>query len=280
MPDPLIPPLTPHAPDTAALDLATVVRALGPTACRVDIDALPSCESTNSTLMAQAEAGAPSGRVVVADMQTAGRGRRGRHWIASPGDSLTFSLLWRFPPQSPAPAALSLAVGVALARAIEAVSGQAIQLKWPNDLLHDNRKLGGILTELQPGNLRSAVIGIGLNLRLPASLPAEIAEASTALDTLIDLPRRDVVLAACLRHLIEVLDAYAINGFAPLHGEWQAHHAWPGEAVRISGGSETIEGRCHGIDMDGNLLIETPAGLRSVSTGDVSLRRATAEPRP
>jgi biotin-[acetyl-CoA-carboxylase] ligase BirA-like protein len=130
---------------------------------RFDIDVLDSCDSTNAVLLARAEAGAPSGTVVIANEQTAGRGRRGRSWFASRGDSLTFSLLWRFAPGT-APAGLSLAVGLAVAQALEKVGAGGTALKWPNDILKDGRKLGGILVELLPGAPHAAVIGIGINL--------------------------------------------------------------------------------------------------------------------
>jgi BirA family biotin operon repressor/biotin-[acetyl-CoA-carboxylase] ligase len=264
----------PHPP--ACLDLPAVAAQLGGTACRFDIAALAVCDSTNTELLRRAEAGAPSGSVIVADQQRAGRGRRGRTWHASPGDSLTFSLLWRFPPESSAPAALSLAVGVALARALEALGASEVRLKWPNDLLLAGRKLGGILIELQPGAVRSAIIGAGINLKLPPDLPPDVAPLATALAALPgpQPATRERVLATCLKHLQRGLDDYASHGFAALHSEWQARHAWHGATVRISGGGDDIVGLCHGVDIDGNLLLETPAGLRTVTSGDVSLRRS------
>ncbi len=139
-----------------------------------------TCDSTNAVLLARAEAGAPSGTVVIAAEQTAGRGRRGRNWFASPGDSLTFSLLWRFAPGT-APAGLSLAVGVAVVRALAKVGAGEAALKWPNDILQDGRKLGGILVELLPGAPHAAVIGIGINLHLPPGMPGDVRAASAAL---------------------------------------------------------------------------------------------------
>lgn len=269
----------PVPPPSASLDLPAVAAQLGGAACRFDIAALAVCDSTNTELLRRAEAGAPSGSVVVADQQRAGRGRRGRTWHASPGDSLTFSLLWRFPPESSAPAALSLAVGVALARAMEELGASEVRLKWPNDLLLAGRKLGGVLIELQPGAVRSAIIGVGINLKLPPDLPPDVASAATALTTLVAPPgpqpaTRERVLAICLKHLQRGLDDYASHGFAALHSEWQARHAWHGTTVRISGGGDDIVGLCHGVDIDGNLLLETPTGLRTVASGDVSLRRS------
>ena len=160
--------------------IAAIASALGPLARRFDVDVLDTCASTNAELLARAETGAASGTVLVANEQTAGRGRRGRSWIASPGDSLTFSLLWRFAPGT-APAGLSLAVGLAVARALQKVGAGDTALKWPNDILRNRRKLGGILVELLPGAPHAAVIGIGINLHLPADLPADVRAASAAL---------------------------------------------------------------------------------------------------
>lgn len=263
-----------YATNHSTLDLSAVVATLGATACRFDIDALADCDSSNSRLLARAEAGAPSGSVLLADRQSAGRGRRGRTWHGAPGDSLTFSLLWRFPPESTAPTALSLAIGLALARAMADLGGADVRLKWPNDLLCHGRKLGGILIELQPGALRTAIIGIGLNLRLPHDLPPDVAATATSLaECRVKEPAREAVLAACLRQLCSVLDDYAVNGFAPLQAEWQAKHAWQGEQVVISGANESTQGICRGVDSEGGLLLETAAGLQRIVSGDVSLRR-------
>ena len=239
---------------------------------RFDIDALAACDSTNSRLMARAEAGAPSGSVLVSDAQSAGRGRRGRAWISAPGDSLTFSLLWRFPAASTAPAALSLVVGLGLIRALAAIGCPQAKLKWPNDILLAGKKLAGVLVELQPGDIRSAVIGIGLNLRRPQALPAELDEQVADLAGAGHGLTREALLAACLAALAEVFDAYAAAGFAALRAEWEDAHAWQGLALRVSGEEGGQVGRCSGVDDAGALLLETPAGVVSVLAGDVSLR--------
>lgn len=169
------------------LELAAIASALdacGGLACHFDVDLLAVCDSSNTRLLARAEAGAPSGTVIVARQQTAGRGRRGRHWISSADDSLTFSLLWRFPP-AVALEGLSLAVGLALARALEQMGGTGLTLKWPNDVLFEGRKLAGILIELSSTHARgserrlAAIIGIGLNLRLPLD-PAGLLDQPVA----------------------------------------------------------------------------------------------------
>jgi BirA family biotin operon repressor/biotin-[acetyl-CoA-carboxylase] ligase len=248
------------------LTLSFVVAALGSLSTRFDVDILDECDSTNARLLARAEAGAASGTAIVARRQTAGRGRLGRHWHSATGDSLTFSLLWRVPAGRPVEG-LSLAVGVAVAEALESAGRRDIALKWPNDILLDGGKLGGILIELC-GN--AAVIGIGINLRLPADLPADIRDTAAALDSTDDV---NGLLAGILTSLHDVLLAFAAGGFAALHERWQRRNAHAGRDVRIlSAQGPVLAGRCLGVAPDGALLVETSAGVERVISGEVSLR--------
>lgn len=253
------------------LDLAAITRTLGAQACRFDVDLLPACDSTNARLLARAEAGCPGGTVVVAASQTAGRGRRGRTWLSSPGDSLTFSLLWRFAPGT-APAGLSLAVGVAVAAALAKVGAGETALKWPNDILQGGKKLAGILIELQPGAPHAAVIGIGLNLRLPAAMPAELRQQSAALDYAVD-PNH--LLAALLVELLAVLETFAAAGFASLREAWTARHAFQDAPVRLlSDQAPPRDGICRGVAADGALLFECAGRVERILAGEISLRPA------
>ena len=255
-------------------ELAALIRALDAHACRFDVDLLPVCDSTNAVLLARAEAGAASGSVVVAATQTAGRGRRGRTWVSAPGDSLTFSLLWRFAPGT-SPAGLSLAVGLAVTRTLLKVSvceTAPLELKWPNDVLQDGKKLAGILVELVPGAPHAAVIGIGLNLRLPGTLPDEVRATAAALDPPVDDNR---LLAALLIELRSVLEAFATAGFAGLRAEWTARHAWQDVPVRLlSDFAPPREGVCRGADVDGALLFEAAGRVERILSGELSLRKA------
>lgn len=255
------------------LDLSALARTLGADACRFDADLLPVCDSTNAVLLARAEAGAPSGSVIIAEAQTAGRGRRGRQWLSAPGDSLTFSLLWRFAPGT-LPLGLSLAVGLAVTHALAklGVGGTApIELKWPNDVLKDGRKLAGILVELVPGQNHAAVIGIGLNLRLPAALPAEVRDTAAALDLPIDV---NGLLASLLVELRTVLDTFAATGFAGLRAEWTTRHAHQDAPIRLlSDFAPPRDGLCRGVDVDGALLLEANGRVERILSGEISLRR-------
>ena len=257
--------------------IAAIAARLGPLARRFDINVLDTCDSTNAVLLARAEAGAPSGTVVIANEQTAGRGRRGRNWFASRGDSLIFSLLWRFAPGT-APAGLSLAVGLAVAQALEKVSAGTqsagdVALKWPNDILKGGRKLGGILVELLPGVPHAAVIGIGVNLRLPPEMPDDLRATSAALDS----PDADqnALYAALLARLLERLEQFAAGGFAPMRDEWTARHAFQNAAVVLSTDfGAPRPGICRGVDTDGALLFEAGGRVERVLSGEVSLRPA------
>ncbi|MDZ4251102.1 MAG: biotin--[acetyl-CoA-carboxylase] ligase [Sulfuritalea sp.] len=252
--------------------IAAIVAKLGNAARRFDIDVLPSCDSTNALLLARAEAGAPSGTVVIAEEQTAGRGRRGRSWFSSPGDSLTFSLLWRFAPGT-APAGLSLAVGVAVARALQKVGAGDTALKWPNDILKEGRKLGGILVELVPGAPHAAVIGIGINLQLPPGMPDDVRAASAAVGA-IDAADSDALYAALLGELLATLESFGSGGFAALRREWLARHAFQDIPVSIASDfGAPVVGICRGVDSDGALLLDVDGRSERILSGEVSLRR-------
>jgi BirA family biotin operon repressor/biotin-[acetyl-CoA-carboxylase] ligase len=260
------------------IDPVLLKTRLASLAGRFNVDALDECDSTSSELLRRAERGAPSGSVVVADRQSAGRGRRGRSWLSSPESSLTFSLLWRFSGNAASLSGLSLAVGVALVRAMESLGAQGICLKWPNDVLYrsgdDFAKLAGILIELSSDRRGSqAIIGIGLNLvPPPGDLPQPAAGLSQACPQPAD---RHDVLAAILGQLTGVLDIFAVDGFSGLKTEWQSYNAWQDHAVQILGdGVVPKRGRCLGVDADGALLLETASGIERIFSGDVSLRPA------
>ena len=254
--------------------IAAISAKLGSAARRFDIDLLASCDSTNAVLLSRAENGAPSGTVIITEEQTAGRGRRGRSWFSSPGDSLTFSLLWRFA-QGTAPAGLSLAVGVAVSRALSGVGAGGTALKWPNDILKDGRKLGGILVELVPGVPHAAVIGIGINLRLPAGMPEEVRAASTALNANGAAPDANELYAALLAELLSTLDTFATAGFSAIRPEWMARHAFQDARIRLSTDfGPPSEGICRGVDTDGALLLEIDGRIERILSGEVSLRPA------
>ena len=264
------------------IDLVLLKARLAEVAGRFDVDALDACDSTSSELLRRADAGVPAGTVIVADRQLAGRGRRGRQWQSAPESSLTFSVLWRFPGNMARLGGLSLAVGVALVRALEGLGARGVGLKWPNDLLlvtaEGQAKVAGVLVELASDRRGcQAVIGIGLNLLQPSGeLPQPAAGLAQAGLPGVD---RHLLLATILRELADVLDHFAADGFAALRPQWQQRHVWQGQLVRILGEAEPpLVGTCLGVDEDGALLLDTAAGRQRIYSGDVSLRPAISTP--
>jgi BirA family biotin operon repressor/biotin-[acetyl-CoA-carboxylase] ligase len=244
---------------------------------RFTVEALAECGSTNSVLLGRARQGAASGSLLIADEQTAGRGRRGRSWLSSPSAGLTFSLLWRFSGGVARLAGLSLAVGLAVARALERIGATGVGLKWPNDILLDGGKLAGILVELESAPAGTlAVIGIGLNVQMPPTGEEEFIHPPAALSqALSPLPDRHRLLAELLIELAAVLDRFDAGGFAVLRADWQQRHAWQNRPVRLLDGERTDrQGICLGADEDGALLLQTATGIERCLSGDLSLRVA------
>jgi len=258
------------------LDAQTVSAALAGAARVFTIEVRDRAESTNTLLLEHAARGGASGSVIVAEWQTRGRGRRGSVWHAAPGATLTFSVLWRFQQGAGFLAGLSLAVGIAVARVLAALGVHDAGLKWPNDVLWRGRKLAGILIEMQGDMLgpSAAVIGIGLNCRLPAALRDRIDQPAVDLETACSAaPDRNHALALLLAELARVLDAFARDGFAPLRDEWQRHHVYQHRPVRVAlPDGAVVNGTADGVADDGALLLATPTGQRRFHSGDVSLR--------
>ena len=248
---------------------------LGASASRFQIDIADQIGSTNTEMLRRASLGAPSGSVLAAESQTQGRGRRGRDWHSSPGGALTFSMLRRFDQGAGFLSGLSLVVGIALARVIRKEGLADAMLKWPNDLLWRHLKLAGILIELA-GDVMGptvAVIGIGLNLRLPDNVKSRIDQPVVDLEKAGIETDRNRLFAALLLGLDEVIGEFSREGFAPLREEWNGLHAYHDKMVRMRmpDGSE-MEGTVRGADDDGALGIQTRSGARKFYGGEISLR--------
>jgi BirA family biotin operon repressor/biotin-[acetyl-CoA-carboxylase] ligase len=239
------------------------------------LDVLDTCASTNSLLLERAAQGAAHASVIACEHQSAGRGRRGASWVSAIGGSLAFSLLWRFPQGAAGLSGLSLAVAVAVARALESIGAAPVGVKWPNDILLDGRKLGGILIEMSGDYLgpSAVVIGVGINVRLPDGLKGEIGIPSADLASVGEPPSRSVLLARLLLSMAGVLEAFGTNGFAPLRGEWLAHHAWQGRRVALKVSDKRVaEGEAVGVAEDGALLLRSDRGVERFHAGELSLR--------
>jgi BirA family transcriptional regulator, biotin operon repressor / biotin---[acetyl-CoA-carboxylase] ligase len=237
----------------------------------IEVEVVAETGSTNADLLARA----PSLQrplLLVAEHQSAGRGRAGRSWLSAAGNSLTFSLAWKVDGGPAGLAGLPLAVGVALAETLARL-GVQVQLKWPNDLLKDGNKLAGILIETQsaPGCVW-AVIGVGLNLVMPDELEARIGRAAAAVPWLARMDR-DELVASLLDGLAAALEQFARGGFGAFAARWNRLHAWQGiEVSIIDRGAVLHQGVAAGVDDGGRLLLDTADGRIAIVAGDVSLR--------
>ena len=267
---------------TEWLDSGKINAALGTAADQYHLRILDATDSTNTVLMQAAEAGAPDGSVVCAEYQFAGRGRRGRQWHSVLGGSLTFSVLWRFDEGIATLVGLSLAVGLAMARALNQHSQFPVKLKWPNDVLVDFRKLAGILVEIQ-GDIQGpsfAVVGIGLNVRLPPAQRESIDQAVVDLDEMQVHIGRNALLATCLLELREVVEVLRCEGFKALRAEWESHHAHAGQPVSlVLPHAQVVEGVARGVRDDGAFLLQTENGeCTAYNSGDIRLRPLRSRP--
>jgi BirA family biotin operon repressor/biotin-[acetyl-CoA-carboxylase] ligase len=232
--------------------------------------------STNDALLDQARAGAESGTVCLAEWQGAGRGRQSRRWISPLACSLYLSLLWRFRYRSPE-SNLGLRIGTASANCLTALGLRELSLKWPNDLQWRQMKLGGILIDggaSAPG-FGYAVIGIGLNYRLPTRVRDGIQQPVT---TLVDAmsrgcPSRNELAGKLLGQLVSTLQSIDSGEDVDWHRDWMHYDCTRGQRLRVSlpGGNE-ICGIGAGLRYDGALLVDDGSRIRSVLAGDVSVR--------
>jgi|SRR5437868_8055053 len=225
----------------------------------IEVRKLERCGSTNAVLLAEGKPGV----LLTADEQTAGRGRRGKRWYSAPGAGVTFSLSCRI---AKPVAGLSLGAGVGAARALRALGVSRVALKWPNDLVVDGAKLGGILVETR-GKL--AVIGIGINCRRDSALETRLRRPLASLDQFISV-NRDEIIQRVGTSLLEAVATLETHGLEPLRIEWERMHAHAGERLRVRlADGRVVTGLARGLDRDGGLQLETRAGLRAVQSGRV-----------
>ena len=269
--------MTPVTPVTR-WQAEAIWEAVAPALPGFTVEVLPEIDSTNTELMRRARAGQHEPTLLVAERQTAGRGRLGRVWDSGHAadaavlPSLTFSLGLPLAPRDWS--GLSLAVGVSVAESLDA----AVRLKWPNDLwLADDRKLGGILVETAsfapalPGEIaqRYVVIGIGINITPRdgeglSTRPAALRELVPGIDAAGALAR---VAAA----LVATVQAFEVYGFAPFQARFNARDVLRDRAVRLSDGTE---GTAHGVDESGALLVHTAQGMQTITSSEISVRPA------
>lgn len=237
-----------------------------------ELEIFPFIDSTNNYLMTRAQTNALSGSVCFAETQTAGKGRRGRQWISPQGQNIYGSFLWRFH-DAHALNGLSLAIGVGVIRALNKLGIFNVDLKWPNDIYSDGKKLGGILIEVSThldGSV-SAVIGLGLNVSLPQNIDG-ITQAYTDLNTISEIAlNRNQLIGKLLNELLPIAATFEKQGFSAYLDEWREQDCLFGKQVNLFVGSQKINGVVQGIDENGLLKLQRDDGtIQTFASGEVS----------
>lgn len=230
-------------------------------------------KSTNTYLMHKAALGYPSGQICLAESQQEGRGRHGQRWVSPYARNIYLSILWNFPMGPDSLAGLGLAAGVGVMRALHEYGITRAGLKWPNDVIWNGAKLGGILLEMtgvSSSNCR-VVAGIGLNVDMPVAASALIDRPWTDMNTILEKKVSRNSLCACLiRHLLEVLVQFQKSGLSPFLEEWRRYDVVAGKRVTIQLPDSEVSGISHGIDDNGALLLEGKNNMRRFYSGEIS----------
>ncbi len=234
-----------------------------------DVQVLARCTSTNTLVLAR-EAGRPV--LLATGEQSAGRGRRGRRWHSAPGTGVLFSL--GLPLQRPLRelGGLSIVAGLAAVRALRALGATQAALKWPNDILVQGAKLGGILVETRArGKGSFAVIGVGINHLAVEGLATRLRRGVAALQELVrPLPQRNAVIGALGRELLAAVREFDASGFEAFRAGWEELHAHAGQQLRVRlADGRVVAGLATGLAADGALQLRTRRGLRTVHSGRV-----------
>lgn len=240
-----------------------------------DISLALILDSTNRVALEQAQRGGSHGQLYLAEQQTAGRGRRGRVWVSPFARNLYFSLTWSFAGGAAALEGLSLVVGLALLQGLAGEGIEGVQLKWPNDLLYQGKKLAGVLLEMSgdASGQCQVVIGVGVNVAMPEDMAVDVDQPWIDLQQIAAKPLdRNRILAALVNALVPALQQFALQGFAPFREAWSQHNAYQGQAVRIATESFSVQGDCLGVDAGGALLLATDQGIKAFYGGELSLR--------
>lgn len=260
------------------LDRSRLFKLMGEAATpiRDRLHVLDEVDSTNRWLAEQVAAdGDINGATCVAEAQSGGRGRRGRSWITTPYCNLMLSMAWRFPGGPSLVSGLSLAAGVALLRALEEYGVSGAGLKWPNDILWDNRKLAGLLVDIQgeaTGPTR-VILGVGINGYISPQDAAHIDQPWIDLQGITGKTTdRNRLAALVVRHQLKMFQLFAARGFAPFREEWEERHLFHGKRVRLIQGEREFTGTAEGIDETGGLIVRHARNRQVFHSGEVSLR--------
>ncbi len=254
------------------LDQQTIVKSL-PSHFSHHVEVLNVIDSTNQYVKDRLSE-LPSGYTCLAEAQTQGRGRHGRKWVSPYGASLYLSTYWQFAGGYQAINGLSLVMGVAIAKALEGLSIDGVQLKWPNDVYLHGKKVAGVLIEVE-GHLGvecDCIIGIGLNIDLP-DMSLEIDQPWTDLTKGSGQPiDRNKLASILLGHLYQTISEFELSGLAPYIKDWQRFDLYHDKPINVISGQIRKHGVCRGINHQGALLLETEQGIEVIHGGEVSVR--------
>jgi BirA family biotin operon repressor/biotin-[acetyl-CoA-carboxylase] ligase len=237
-----------------------------------EVDLYAELDSTNLQAMKRILAGNAKGYLCLAEYQSAGKGRRGRQWVSPFGHNVYLSFVWEFEGGTSQLEGLSLAVGVVVAEALSAVGLRGVTLKWPNDILLDGRKLGGVLLEVSgdPAGVCQVVMGVGLNVRMKEGCGIDQPWASMT-EQVVKVSR-NALIADLVSRLVLMLKEYERSGFSSYQALWESFDAYKGKTVNIISGSSSITGIANGVYANGALCLSLEGGEVPVYGGEVSLR--------
>jgi len=260
------------------LDKEQVISALAPQArdFLAVLDVRDQVDSTNTIALQELQVDGKNGYVIVAEQQLSGRGRRGRKWVSPYGCNIYCSTIWQFQNGAVALEGLSLAVGVAVARALKAMGVSDIKMKWPNDVVWKERKLAGILLEMagDAAGHCQVVIGIGINVSMAGSVVDAVIDQPWAdVNTAAGIPvSRNRLLASLLSELLPALAEFEAKGFAAFQAAWQVMDMMLGRSVSVHLGERIVIGTAAGVGENGALAVDTDLGRQWFHGGEVSLR--------
>jgi len=263
------------------LDKRRILKFMGtsaPTDLRDRLYIIDRVDSTNRFLSERAtRAESVHGVACLAEMQRAGRGRRGRAWIATPYNNLMLSMAWEFSGGPSMVTGLSLSAGVAVLRALEEYGVSDAMLKWPNDVLWDGRKLAGLLVEVsgEAAGPTRVILGVGVNACISRDDAGRIDQPWVDLRNILGKTvDRNRLAALVLRHLLGMFQTFSEKGFAPFREPWQSRHFYQGRRVRLIQGDGEFTGTVEGINDDGGLMIRHAKARKVYHSGEISMRGA------
>lgn len=239
------------------------------------IDLYQTIDSTNAKAMSMARDGIGNGYVCMAEHQSAGRGRKGRNWVSPFGRNIYLSMVWEFDQGAAVLEGLSLAVGVAIARVVNRLAqSEAVQLKWPNDVYWQHKKLAGVLLEMS-GDVSSqcqVVVGVGLNVSMLSEEADAIDQQWVSLNSFVGNLSRNELAGALLGEIATILSQYHVQGFRAYKDEWEKLDYFRDTDVEISVGDNPVTGTAAGVSESGALRLLTPEGEKLIYGGEASAR--------